>query len=85
MVFYVCNRSKESSRNQKGERKERLVRQVNSVKLPYNCLAYVSAVMHKYGSVDVEYLDFHTCRHQGEDFKLRLSRAVLADIDAQVA
>jgi hypothetical protein len=80
--FYVCNRSKESSRTKPCVREERPVRQVNSVKCDFNCLAYISAHKFKDGVVDAEYVDFHTC--PGDGNKMRLTRAVKSNIEAQI-
>jgi hypothetical protein len=82
--FYVCNRSKESIRRTTGERKERLVRKANSIKVFHNCLAYISALQLNDGTVEVEFMEFHTCCTQGTEIIFRLTRAIKADIDAQV-
>jgi hypothetical protein len=57
--YFVCNRSKESSRGKLGNRLERPVRQNNSLKLDFNCLALVTSVQFANGSMDVEILGFH--------------------------
>jgi hypothetical protein len=85
ITYFVCNRSKESARGKVGHRLERPVRKNYSTKLNFNCLASITAVENQDGSVDVEFLNFHTCCVNGQDsFQKPLKAAVKFDIEAQI-
>ena len=77
-LSFVCIRSKESLRYKEVARNDRPVRTINSTKRDFNCLAFISARVGSSNSVDVEFLDYHTCC-KGDDLdisKLRLRQAV---------
>ena len=81
----MCVRSKESSRYKAPERTERPVRNVNSLKRDFNCLAFISAHFGERDCIDVEFLDYHTCcKDEVSLTQLRLSRTIKRDIEIQL-
>jgi hypothetical protein len=65
---------------------QRPVRQNNSTKSQYNCLALIVANLFEDGKCDVEFLNFHTCCSPSQQEKRlgRLSQTSIADIEAQI-
>jgi hypothetical protein len=85
-LYYVCNRSKESSRTTIKQRTERPFRKAKSTKVDYNCLSAIH-VAHVESRINVEYIDYHTCcdpTQRIDKKSLRLDNVTISEIESQV-